>query len=56
MGQSLCVQCRTQPVEPSWRPFCGERCKLLDLGNWVAGRYRVAGEATTITTGDDPDA
>jgi len=55
MDQSLCVQCRTQPVEPSWRPFCGERCKLLDLGNWVAGRYRVAGEATTITTGDDPD-
>ncbi len=55
MDQSLCVQCRTQPVDPAWRPFCSERCRLLDLGNWVAGRYRVAGEATTIVTGDDPD-
>jgi len=24
-----------------YRPFCSERCKLLDLGNWVAERYRV---------------
>ncbi len=22
-------------------PFCSERCKLLDLGNWVDERYRV---------------
>ena len=55
MGQSLCVQCRTQPVDPALRPFCSERCKLLDFGNWVAGRYRVAGDATTIRNGDDPD-
>jgi uncharacterized protein len=37
-----CPQCR-QPasLEPSnrFRPFCGERCKLLDLGEWFAGRY-----------------
>jgi len=19
-----------------WRPFCSERCKLIDLGNWAA--------------------
>ena len=24
-----------------FRPFCSERCKLLDLGNWVDGNYRV---------------
>jgi endogenous inhibitor of DNA gyrase (YacG/DUF329 family) len=22
-------------------PFCGERCRLLDLGNWAAERYVV---------------
>ena len=22
-------------------PFCSERCKLLDLGNWAAERYVV---------------
>ncbi len=24
-----------------FRPFCSERCKLLDLDNWLAGRYRI---------------
>ncbi|MBM4036585.1 MAG: DNA gyrase inhibitor YacG [Planctomycetes bacterium] len=22
-------------------PFCSERCKLVDLGRWLGGRYRV---------------
>jgi uncharacterized protein len=26
----------------SFRPFCSERCKLIDLGNWASERYRVA--------------
>jgi endogenous inhibitor of DNA gyrase (YacG/DUF329 family) len=24
-----------------WRPFCSERCKTIDLGNWAGERYRV---------------
>ncbi|TAM80556.1 MAG: DNA gyrase inhibitor YacG [Acidobacteria bacterium] len=24
-----------------FRPFCSERCKLIDLDNWLEGRYRV---------------
>ncbi len=24
-----------------YRPFCSERCKLIDLGNWVSENYRV---------------
>ena len=24
-----------------WRPFCTERCKLIDLGAWATERYRV---------------
>jgi endogenous inhibitor of DNA gyrase (YacG/DUF329 family) len=24
-----------------FRPFCSERCKLIDLGKWAAGGYRV---------------
>jgi endogenous inhibitor of DNA gyrase (YacG/DUF329 family) len=24
-----------------FRPFCSERCKLIDLGKWVTGAYRV---------------
>jgi endogenous inhibitor of DNA gyrase (YacG/DUF329 family) len=24
-----------------WRPFCSERCRVIDLGNWAAEAYRV---------------
>jgi len=24
-----------------FRPFCSERCKLIDLGKWVSGQYRI---------------
>ena len=27
-----------------WRPFCSERCKLIDLGQWAAGAYLIAGD------------
>jgi uncharacterized protein len=30
-----------------YRPFCSERCKLLDLAHWVDGDYRIAGEPMT---------
>ena len=24
-----------------WRPFCSERCKVIDLGGWASEAYRV---------------
>jgi endogenous inhibitor of DNA gyrase (YacG/DUF329 family) len=27
--------------ENAWRPFCSERCKMIDLGAWATERYRV---------------
>ena len=24
-----------------FRPFCSERCKLLDLGDWLTGSYSI---------------
>ena len=24
-----------------WRPFCSERCKLIDLGQWANEGYRI---------------
>jgi uncharacterized protein len=32
-----------------WRPFCSERCKMIDLGAWATERYRVP------TQDNDPD-
>jgi endogenous inhibitor of DNA gyrase (YacG/DUF329 family) len=41
-----CPVCKTETVweENSSRPFCSERCRILDLGKWASGEYRVAGE------------
>jgi endogenous inhibitor of DNA gyrase (YacG/DUF329 family) len=24
-------------------PFCSDRCRLLDLGNWASEKYRIEG-------------
>jgi endogenous inhibitor of DNA gyrase (YacG/DUF329 family) len=42
-------QCPTCNKQVQWqdnlfRPFCSERCKLLDLGKWVSEEYRVPGK------------
>ena len=26
---------------PAYFPFCSERCKLIDLGRWLDGRYQI---------------
>jgi endogenous inhibitor of DNA gyrase (YacG/DUF329 family) len=39
-----CPQCgKTADLAPDnrFRPFCSERCKLIDLGAWAAESYRV---------------
>ena len=40
-----CPQCGTKVAwtpASRWRPFCSERCKLVDLGAWASEKYRVA--------------
>ena len=35
-------------------PFCSAPCKLVDLGHWLDGAYRVAGpEGPTLSPEDD---
>lgn len=44
------VSCPTCGATVEWipenvfRPFCGERCKLIDLGEWASESYRVPAE------------
>jgi endogenous inhibitor of DNA gyrase (YacG/DUF329 family) len=42
-----CPTCR-RPAQwegNKWRPFCSERCRLLDLGAWSGESYRIPEEA-----------
>ncbi len=47
-----CPTCGT-PVkwekESAWRPFCSERCKLIDLGDWLDENHRIPDKDTPET-------
>ena len=55
-----CPRCGAQaPFSPDnrWRPFCSERCKMIDLGDWATERYRVPAEdVDSGSEEDDPEA
>jgi endogenous inhibitor of DNA gyrase (YacG/DUF329 family) len=44
------IKCPTCGKELAWdrnnpyRPFCSERCKLIDLGEWASESHTIAGE------------
>jgi hypothetical protein len=46
MMKVRCPYCRKETTweENPFRPFCSERCRLIDLGQWAAEEYRLAGE------------
>ena len=51
------MKCPTcgKPVERKdnpFRPFCSERCKMVDLGRWVNGEYRVPGKPIPTESSD----
>lgn len=35
-----------------FRPFCSERCKIIDLGAWVDERYRIISEEEILSEED----
>jgi len=45
----ICPICKkSAPAEGNpFRPFCSERCKLIDLDNWLSERYRIPAPAGT---------
>ena len=51
-----CPQCHADVIWDSkispFRPFCSERCKLIDLGQWASEGYRVPVEAEPDPDGD----
>ncbi|MBI5195408.1 MAG: DNA gyrase inhibitor YacG [Nitrospirae bacterium] len=42
------IKCPVCKKESEWegnpfRPFCSERCKLIDLGAWASEEYKIDG-------------
>lgn len=38
-----------------WRPFCSERCRLIDLGEWLDEEKRIVGEQLPSTAEEHSD-
>lgn len=46
MTTVACPTCKREVLwseESPWRPFCSERCKLIDLGEWASESHRIPG-------------
>lgn len=54
MAEVKCPKCgRMAEYEGNeFRPFCSERCKLLDFGAWANEEYALPAEATELTEED----
>lgn len=53
-----CPSCGTQVewIERNeFRPFCSDRCKLIDFGEWASEKHSIAGQPTypEFEEGDD---
>ena len=52
-----CPQCKKEaPLagNPN-RPFCSERCKMIDLGVWATEGYRIPGEKAPQSDDEDDE-
>jgi endogenous inhibitor of DNA gyrase (YacG/DUF329 family) len=53
-----CPTCKTQfqagPDNP-FSPFCSERCKLIDLGEWLNESHRIPSDEVQNDLYDNPD-
>ncbi|MBN1417347.1 MAG: DNA gyrase inhibitor YacG [Planctomycetes bacterium] len=51
-GSTPCPICgHSVGAEAPSFPFCGDRCRLIDLGNWLEGRHRIPGEPVALPEG-----
>ncbi len=51
-----CPYCKKEIIwhsDNQFRPFCSERCRLIDLGEWAAEEKKIPGETNSDMFDDD---
>jgi endogenous inhibitor of DNA gyrase (YacG/DUF329 family) len=54
-----CPECgKPTAYDPAnkYRPFCSERCNLIDLGEWASNKYAVAGASAVAHENETDDS
>jgi endogenous inhibitor of DNA gyrase (YacG/DUF329 family) len=48
----VCPTCKREIVweDSPYRPFCSERCRLIDLGAWLSEQHTIPGESAQPAT------
>jgi len=60
LQQTITVNCPTCKklvpwiAEQTFKPFCSQRCKLIDLGDWATEAHKIPGEPLDVISEDDP--
>jgi len=50
----ICRKPTDSATDPDF-PFCGERCRLLDLGNWASEKYKISKPVIDESTPEPPE-
>ena len=49
-----CPICKKEATQDSeFFPFCSERCKIIDLGNWASEKYVISTPIQPVESEDD---
>lgn len=54
-----CPQCghlTFYSIDNPFRPFCSERCRLIDLGDWASEAYKISHTNNDQNQEDDEEA
>ncbi len=51
----ICGRETTAAPKNPYRPFCSNRCKLVDLDRWLSGSYRVPGPSVESSSMADEE-
>jgi len=54
-----CPNCKKETLwdtQKNYRPFCSDRCKLIDLGEWASEQHKIPGEPAFSESEFDPDS
>jgi endogenous inhibitor of DNA gyrase (YacG/DUF329 family) len=53
-GSMLCPICKKPvQIDEPYMPFCSDRCRLIDLGNWASEKYVIEGRP--VADGDEDE-
>jgi endogenous inhibitor of DNA gyrase (YacG/DUF329 family) len=42
-------------IDDPFMPFCSDRCRIIDLGNWASEKYVISSPADLTQLGDEDE-